>query len=50
MKTSPIVNDTFPSHSLDPFDEAAIRERTDRVGKQVEMRFQICWLRSSSRS
>ena len=35
MNSSRQGNDAFPKHSLDPFDEAAIRQRADRVGKQV---------------
>jgi excisionase family DNA binding protein len=35
MNPSRPGNDTFPSHSFDLLDEAAIRQRTDRVGKQV---------------
>jgi excisionase family DNA binding protein len=35
MNPSRPGNDAFPNHSFVPFDEAAIRQRTDRVGKQV---------------
>jgi hypothetical protein len=35
MNPSRPGNDAFPNHSFVPFDEGAIRQRTDRVGKQV---------------